>query len=101
MNHNGYLNLLGLAYRARKCVIGEDKIVREIQKKSAKLVLIANDAGKQTAKKLSDKSSYYKIPLRIVTDRYTLGSALGVHQRVALCITDSGFANKLIEMIDV
>lgn len=100
MTKNKYLSLLGLAHRARKCVIGEAKIINQIQKGHAKLLLLANDIGKATAKKLSDKSKFYHVPLRIIDDRVTLGKALGVEHRVAICITDSGFAKKIIELID-
>lgn len=92
---SNYLNLLGLAYRARKCTLGEESIVKDIQKKQAKLVLIANDTGPQTYKKITDKCKTYDIPFIVVDDnRDVLSHAIGKSQRVAIAILDEGFASK-------
>ncbi|MCA0969098.1 YlxQ family RNA-binding protein [Halobacillus litoralis] len=95
-----YLNLLGLAVRAGKCTFGEGAIVKEIQKKNAKVVLIANDTGKQTKKKLTDKCSFYHIPCYTVDDRDTLSQAIGKEGRVAIAVLDQGFAKKLQSLLD-
>ncbi|MBN6206635.1 ribosomal L7Ae/L30e/S12e/Gadd45 family protein [Ralstonia pickettii] len=93
---NNYLNNLGLAYRAGKCSLGEDAIIRDIRSGKAKLVLLANDIGYQTKKKLMDKCKYYKVPCIIVEEnRETLSNAIGKSQRVAIAILDAGFAKKI------
>lgn len=93
---NNYLNNLGLAYRAGKCSLGEDAIIRDIRSGKAKLVLLANDIGYQTKKKLMDKCKYYKVPCIIVEeDREALSNAIGKSQRVAIAILDAGFAKKI------
>ncbi|QKY69062.1 YlxQ family RNA-binding protein [Lentibacillus sp. CBA3610] len=92
---NNYLNLVGLAYRARKCSLGEETIVKDIQQKKAKLVLLASDIGPQTRKKITDKCNSYEIPYKIVDDRETLSNAIGKSQRVAVAILDAGFAAKI------
>ncbi|SES76248.1 Ribosomal protein L7Ae [Oceanobacillus limi] len=91
--------MLGLAYRARKCSLGEETIVKDIQKKRAKLVLIANDTGAQTHKKLTDKCNTYNVPYVIVDDRDTLSKAIGKSQRVAIAILDQGFATKIKSLL--
>ncbi|WP_138414759.1 YlxQ family RNA-binding protein [Aquibacillus sediminis] len=96
----GYLNLIGLAYRAKKCTLGEESIIRDIQKRKAKLVLLASDTGPQTRKKIVDKCSYYQIPLRIVDDRDTISQAIGKTGRVAVAILDTGFATKITSLLD-
>ncbi|RLL45353.1 YlxQ family RNA-binding protein [Oceanobacillus piezotolerans] len=98
MNKN-YLNMIGLAYRARKCSLGEETILKDIQRQQAKLVLIASDTGPQTMKRLTDKCKYYKVPYLIVDDRETLANALGKSQRVAVAILDRGFAKKIMSLI--
>lgn len=92
---NSYLNLLGLAYKAGKCSLGEETIVKDIRKKRAKLVLLANDTGPQTRKKLSDKCKSNDVPLIIADDRETLSNAIGKSHRVAIAILDAGFAAKI------
>ncbi|WP_047981232.1 L7Ae/L30e/S12e/Gadd45 family ribosomal protein [Ornithinibacillus contaminans] len=99
MNPN-YLNIIGLAFRAGKCSTGEETIVKDIQKRRAKLVLIANDVGPQTRKKLTDKCNSYEVPYVIVADdRDTLSNAIGKSQRVAIAILDGGFATKLKQLL--
>src|SRR5690625_7816174 len=72
-----YLNLLGLAYRARKCSLGEETIVRDIQRKRAHIVLLANDIGPQTRKRITDKCRTYNIPYVIVDNRDVISQAIG------------------------
>ncbi|MDC3414101.1 YlxQ family RNA-binding protein [Aquibacillus sp. 3ASR75-11] len=97
---NKYLNLLGLAMRARKCTLGEENIVKDIQRQKAKIVLLANDTGKQTRKKLSDKCQFYNVPFYVVDDRDTISQAIGKSGRVAIAILDDGFANKIKLILD-
>lgn len=95
-----YLNLLGLAQRAGKCISGIDLIVTNIQKQSAFLVLIAQDASPLTKKKLMDKCHSYDVPYVEIDDRFTLGTAIGKEERVAIAIIDQGFAKKLQSLVE-
>lgn len=99
--NNKYLNLLGLAYRARMCSLGEETIVKDIQNNRAKLVLLASDIGKQTEKKMSDKCKTYDIPYVTVDNRDVLSKAMGQTQRVAVAILDEGFAKKIQTLLKV
>lgn len=100
MSNNRWASLLGLANRARKVTSGEELTVKEIRSGKAKLVLLAEDASENTMKKIKDKCSSYGVPLRKVSDRYTLGHAIGKDARVVVAITDEGFANKLLTILD-
>ena len=53
------LNLLGLAFRAKKVVSGEDFCVEGIRKGEIKYLFLASDAGINTTKKITDKAKYY------------------------------------------
>ncbi|MFD1850343.1 L7Ae/L30e/S12e/Gadd45 family ribosomal protein [Oceanobacillus bengalensis] len=95
-----YLNMIGLAYRARKCSLGEETIIKDIKMQKAKLVVIASDTGPQTKKRLTDKCKFYNIPFVMVEDdRETISNALGKSQRVAVAILDAGFAGKIMTLI--
>ena len=96
---SNYLNLVGLAYRAGKCSLGEETIVKDIQQRRAKLVLLANDIGPQTRKKITDKCTTYEVPFAIADDRETLSHAIGKSQRVAIAILDAGFAAKITSLL--
>jgi ribosomal protein L7Ae-like RNA K-turn-binding protein len=100
MNQQPWKSLLGLAARARKIISGEELVVKEIQRRSVKLVLLSKDASKNTEKKIKDKCSYYKIPLRRVENRTELGSAIGKDERVVIGIQDDGFATKLNTLLE-
>ncbi|TQS75520.1 50S ribosomal protein L7ae [Ornithinibacillus gellani] len=96
---NNYLNMLGLAIRAGKCSLGEETIVKDIQRNRAKLVLLANDTGPQTMKKITYKCKSYQVPFAIVDDRETISHAIGKSQRVAIAILDAGFAAKIQSLL--
>ncbi|MDA3130574.1 YlxQ family RNA-binding protein [Aliibacillus thermotolerans] len=93
-------SFLGLAAKAGKVKTGEELVLKHIRNQTVHLVLVANDASKNTMKKICDKSSYYQVPCRVVGEREKLGLAIGKKSRVVLGITDKGFAERLITMLD-
>ena len=100
MTNQAVLQMLGLAARARKIISGEELVVNEVRHGKAKLVLLASDASANTSKKLTDKCTYYNVELHVFGDRYDLGHATGKEARVALAITDSGFAKKISSLLN-
>ncbi|ASA96164.1 MULTISPECIES: YlxQ family RNA-binding protein [Anoxybacillus] len=99
MNHKPWVSFLGLANRARKVISGEELVVKEIQRKRAKLVILSEDASENTRKKIFDKCAFYRVPLCYVDNRHELGGAIGKGARVVVAITDEGFAQKLKTML--
>ncbi|WP_019242267.1 MULTISPECIES: YlxQ family RNA-binding protein [Bacillus] len=95
MNQPRWSSLLGLANRARKVISGEELVVKEVRNGKAKLVLLSKDASSNTEKKITDKCSYYNVPLARVESREQLGHAIGKDHRVVLAVLDEGFAEKL------
>lgn len=95
-----WISLLGLAARARKLVTGEELVIKEVRRKSVKMVLLSADASELTKKKILDKCAHYHVPVRIVADRKTLGHAIGKDERVVIGIIDDGFAKKVTALID-
>ncbi len=86
--------LLGLAARARKIVSGES-VLAGIQNKSAKLVLIAQDASDNTKKRFTDKCTYYNVEFIFVDTSAELNQAIGTQNRKVIAVTDEGFAKNL------
>ena len=93
------LNLIGLAFRARKCAHGVDLIVEQIQKNRAYYVIIATDAKDNSKKKLMNKCKTHNVPYAELVDRRLLGNAIGKDSRVAIAILDKGFARKLQSLL--
>lgn len=98
MNKQKALNLLGLAMRAGKLITGEEMTLKEVRAQKTKLVILASDAGKNTQKKLRDKSSFYEVPLTEAFTAEEISQAIG-KPRMVVGILDAGFAKKVQELI--
>ncbi|MBN3490693.1 ribosomal L7Ae/L30e/S12e/Gadd45 family protein [Acholeplasma equirhinis] len=86
------LGTLGLAYRAKKVVLGTDEVVKALQKGELHMVLLANDAGPNTKKKISDKTKTYQCVLNENFSSIELSSALGRKEVKVIGIKDKGFS---------
>lgn len=93
-NQQQLVNLIGLAQRAGKVISGEELVIKSIQKQEARLVFLANDAGHNLTKKLTDKSKYYQIEVSTVLNTLELSMAIG-KPRKAIAIVDAGFSKKM------
>ena len=100
MNGQKWISLVGLANRAGKIISGEELSVKEIRNGKAKLVLLSADASANTTKKITDKCKSYQVPVKIVGNREILGHAIGKDARVVISILDSGFAKKMLSLLD-
>ena len=92
------LSTAGLAARARRTVIGTDQICDALRAGQVKLVLEASDTSDNTHKRLTDKTSYYGVPLyRVKTDCAGLAGAFGKRNGsvAAVGITDSGIVRAM------
>lgn len=92
MNRNKALSMLGMATRAGKTVSGEFAVEKSVKQKTARLVLLAEDASDNTKKKFSDMCSYRKIPYLLFADRETLGRAIGKEFRACVAVEDDNLA---------
>ena len=92
------LQLLGLAFRAKKAISGEDFCVEAIRKGEIKYLFLASDAGVNTTKKITDKANYYKVVLDNSFTSEQISKAIGKQNRMVVGITDSGFAKKIKEI---
>lgn len=93
-NHDKLSNLLGLAQRAGKIISGEELVVKAIQTGKAQLIFLANDAGPNLTKKVTDKSNYYNVEVSTVFSTLELSAALGKPRKV-LAVADAGFSKKM------
>lgn len=98
MNKQKALSMLGLAMRAGKLVTGEEMTVNKIRSQKVKLVLVAEDAGKNTQKKVKDKSTFYQVPFVNCFYSTEISQAIG-RKRLVVGVLDSGFAKKIQELI--
>ena len=93
-------NLLGLMQRAGKLITGEDLIIKNLKNKKIKLLVIAEDCGVNTKKKLEDKSNFYGVEHIEFSNIENISIAIGRDNRVAVGITDSGCIKKFKQLIE-
>lgn len=93
------LSMIGLARKAGKLVSGEYLCEDAVRKGKACLVILASDAAKNSSKNLTDSTNYYKVPLAVYGTKESLGKAIGCEMRAAVAITDPGFAQKILSLI--
>lgn len=92
-------NLLGLAQRAGKIISGEELVVKAIQHNEARLVFLSNDAAANLTKKITDKSTYYKIEVSTAFNTLELSMALGKPRKV-VAVVDAGFTKKMRTLME-
>ena len=97
---NKGLSLLGLAFRSGNLVSGEFAAREAVRKKTAALIIVANDASNNTKKMFENSCAYYKVPVYQFGMKEELGHAMGKEMRASLAVLDSGFAKALREKLD-
>ena len=97
---NKGLSLLGLAFRSGNLVSGEFAAREAVRKKTATLIIVANDASDNTKKMFENSCAYYKVPVYQFGMKEELGHAMGKEMRASLAVLDSGFAKALREKLD-
>ncbi len=90
-----FWGMLSLAMRAGRLAVGEDQATQTVRGEKASLLLLSEDAGVNTEKKVKDMAAYRRIPLLRPAGREELGRAIGRKAAVVLAVTDDGFANQL------
>lgn len=93
-----FSGLLSLSNKARSLEAGEAKAESAIKSQKAKLIIVTEDASDNTKKKFSDMAAYRSIPIICIGDRYETGRCIGREFAVTCCITNEGFAKKMIEL---
>ncbi len=94
------LALLGLATRAGKTVSGYQAVVDIIKRKTALLILVAEDASPSTIKKIETVALQYERPYYLFSNRVLLSQYLGKADRAVAAVTDANFARGMIELLE-
>ena len=97
---NKFLSLLGLCKRAGRLAAGELAAEQAVRKKQAYLLILAQDASKNTKKKFTNSAAYYEVSLAEIGTKEELGKAIGADMRSIIAITEEGFAKKLKQLAD-
>ena len=99
MQKDKVLNLIGLAQKAGKVVSGEFMTEKAVKTGEAALVILAEDASENTQKKFRNMCEFYEVPLYILSDKETLGHAMGKEFRASLAVQDWNFAEAIRKVL--
>ena len=94
------LSLLSLSKKAGRIKSGGFQTEETIKSGKAVLVIVSSDASDNTKKHFSDMAAFRDIPFRIYSDSGSIGHALGQDMRKTVAVTDQGFADRILELID-
>ena len=94
---NKVLSLLGLAFRSGNLVSGEFAAREAVRKKTAALIIVANDASDNTKKMFANQCKHYQVPFYCGGLKEELGHAIG---KASIAVTDQGFADALLKQLD-
>lgn len=89
---------LGLMQRASKLVTGEELVLKSIKNRVAYLVLISDDMGDSSKKKIVNKCQHYNIKVINVGTKDELSQSIGQNRSV-VSIIDQGFAAGFVNKI--
>ena len=93
------LSMIGIAKKAGKVCSGTFLSEDAIRKGKAFLVIIAENSSPGTRKVLTDKSTYYRVPVTVYGTKEAFGGILGCNERSAVTILDEGIARKIQQLI--
>lgn len=97
---NKIYGLIGLARRAGKVSFGTESSIETIEKKKAKLVIVAEDSSDRTKKNFKELSEKLNIPFRIAGTIEDLSKSIGQVNKAVLVIKEENFAKEILKRID-
>lgn len=89
-------NTIGLAFRARKVMVGTDSTIASLRMGKLQLILLATDASHTTKKKVYDKAKFYQVEVIEELSSFDISMALGKDDIKVIGITDRGFSQLLM-----
>lgn len=97
MKNNKVLSLVGLATKAGKTVSGEFSTEKSVKSGRSFLVIVADDASENTKKKFRNMCEFYDVPVYFLSDKITVGKAMGKEFRASLSVQDENFAKAILK----
>jgi ribosomal protein L7Ae-like RNA K-turn-binding protein len=94
------LGMIGLATKARKTASGSEACEIAVRSAKAKLVIVAKNTSENTKNPLIRICGNNNVAIREFSSKESLGKYTGKPIRAVVAITDNGFANRIIELID-
>ncbi len=92
-------NQLGLAFAAKKIVLGTDNIVENMRNKKIKLIILGSTSSIATQKLVQDKAKTYGVDVLLVmeNEKKNISKSLGKNSIKVVGIKDAGFAKMMLK----
>lgn len=100
INYQKLYGLIGLATKAGKTTAGSEACLEAIEKKEAKLILLAQDASDRTKKLFREKCEKFHMPIYEIVTIEELSKAIGRPNKAVLSVKEKGFAEAIKKMIN-
>jgi ribosomal protein L7Ae-like RNA K-turn-binding protein len=90
-----FLRHLGLARRAGKLALGQDRLFAALKRQDVFLIVASDDIGSAAGRQLYARAAKKKITVISGYDREMLGRAVGVDRCTVIGVLERGFAETL------
>lgn len=97
MGTKGALNLIGMGKKAGYVAVGETASLISINKKKAKLIIVASDASDNTLKKFGNISKSKEIKIVIDFSKSELGAILGKEYVSIITVNNEDFSKAILK----
>jgi len=98
MNETAIFKYLSLSAAQRRIACGTDAVLDEVRRPGKKCVLLASDASTRTTKQVTDKCTYYNVPLvKLDTPMDSLGKQIGKGPTAAVAVTLPNIVKEILK----
>lgn len=98
-NKEKALNLLGLAMRAGKIVLGTETVIADLRKNKINVIVLASDLHENSVEKVMRAAKNANVKIIDLFSAAELEHAIGKKRKV-LGLTDAGFYKALTKLIN-
>ena len=98
-NSEKIFTFLGFAQKAGKIASGENTVEAELSKRSARLLLIAENAPEHTKEKFERLAQRFHLRYVFFGEQNRLGQAIGKSPRNVILVSDKNFAEQILLLI--
>ncbi len=95
------LRLIGMANRAGQVTAGMNAVVRDLSQGKIKLLVVSEDIGDNSLKKIEHASEDQEVPLITLGTSQSLGNYTGAEKRSIVGIKDNNFAQAITGLLVV
>lgn len=92
--------LIGLCRRSGKLACGATAVETSIKRKSCYLVIIAEDCGESTMRKVTGLCDVCGLKYKIMFNKDWLGDAAGLEGKAVVAVKSKDFAEGILKLID-